>query len=65
VSKIIYRNLLLAGNILVDEGLFIVGQDIELALFVSDEGVDFGAFSVKVTNYLNGRLYNQLEQKIK
>lgn len=48
MSKIIYRNLLLAGNILVDEGLFVVGKDIELTLFVSDEGIDFGAFGVNI-----------------
>lgn len=53
MSKIIYRNLLLAGDVLVDEGLFVIGKDIELTLFVSDEGVDFGAFGVEVTNYLN------------
>lgn len=52
MSKIIYRNLLLAGNVLVDEGLFVVGKDIELALFVSDEGVDFGAFGVEVVSDL-------------
>ena len=52
MSKIFYRNLLLAGDVLVDEGLFVIGKDVELALFVSDEGVDFGAFGVEVVGDL-------------
>lgn len=45
-------NLLLAGDVLVDEGLFVIGKDIELTLFISDESVDFGAFGVEVVSDL-------------
>ena len=42
-----YRNLLLAGDVLVDEGLFVLRKDAPLALFISNDGVDFGAFGVE------------------
>lgn len=42
----------LAGDVLVDEGLFVLGKDIELALFVSDEGVDFGTLCIEIINNL-------------